>query len=113
MGRLGRPFSRRPKWKDFNARIELVFDPDHDHPLESVLMGHPERRIPFLVPRYQVLDAGGRELARGDDNRQGRRTIVLPQPVVTREQRIVLAAACPEVPAALFAVRCYATAGLD
>jgi hypothetical protein len=95
------------------ARIELVFDPDHDHPMESVLMGHPERRMPFLVPRYRVLDAAGRELARCDENHQARHVIVLPQPVLTRELRIELTAPSPQIPAALFAVRCYAHAASD
>jgi hypothetical protein len=31
------------------ARIELCFDTDFDHPMESVLMGHPERVMPFCV----------------------------------------------------------------
>ncbi len=30
-------------------RIELSFDTDFDHPMESVLMGHPEREIPFCT----------------------------------------------------------------
>ena len=37
------------------GRIELVFDTDYDHPLESVLMGHPERVIPFCVPQVVIL----------------------------------------------------------
>ncbi|PWU08683.1 MAG: FAD-binding dehydrogenase [Verrucomicrobia bacterium] len=31
------------------GRLELVFDTDYDHPMESVLMGHPERVMPFCV----------------------------------------------------------------
>jgi hypothetical protein len=38
-------------------RIELVFDTDHDHPMESVLMGHPERVMPFCVPDIHILAA--------------------------------------------------------
>jgi len=95
------------------ARVELVFDPDHDHPMESVLMGHPERRMPFLVPRYRVVDAEGRELARGEENHQARHVLVLREPVVTRALRIELTAPSAQVPAALFAVRCYATAAGD
>jgi hypothetical protein len=36
------------------SRIELVFDTDFDHPMESVLMGHPERVMPFCIQRFEV-----------------------------------------------------------
>jgi len=35
-------------------RIEMCFDTDFDHPMESVLMGHPERVMPFCVPDFAV-----------------------------------------------------------
>lgn len=38
------------------SRVELKFDADSDHPAESVLMGHPERMVPFCVPKLVVLD---------------------------------------------------------
>ena len=38
------------------SQIELVFDTDYDHPMESVLMGHPERVMPFCVRNLAVLD---------------------------------------------------------
>ena len=40
-------------------RIELLFDTDYDHPLESVLMGHPERVMPFCVAEVVVEEGGG------------------------------------------------------
>ena len=45
------------KWPEAKtiARIELVFDTDYDHPMESVLMGHSERIMPFCVPNIEVL----------------------------------------------------------
>jgi hypothetical protein len=39
------------------SSVELMFDTDHDHPMESVLLGHPERVMPFCVPKVVVLDA--------------------------------------------------------
>ncbi len=89
------------------ARIELMFDPDYDHSMESVLMGHPERRMPFCVERYRVLDEGGNVLATCADNHQARNVIVLSPPVATRALRIELTAPAPHVPVALFEVRCY------
>ncbi|HWH70328.1 MAG TPA: FAD-dependent oxidoreductase, partial [Candidatus Sulfotelmatobacter sp.] len=38
------------------SRVELVFDTDYDHPMESVLMGHPERAMPFCVPQVILRD---------------------------------------------------------
>ena len=38
------------------SRVELTFDTDYDHPMESVLMGHPERVMPFCVPNLVVLN---------------------------------------------------------
>ena len=73
-------------------------------------MGHPERRMPFCVERYRVLDGEGRVLAACTENHQARNVIVLPEPVITRSLRIELEAPDPHVPAALFEVRCYATA---
>jgi hypothetical protein len=89
------------------ARIELMFDPDYDHPLESVLMGHPERRMPFCVERYRVFEEANVMLADCSENHQARNVIVLPAAVSTRALRIELTAPSAHVPAALFAVRCY------
>ena len=92
------------------ARIELMFDVDYDHPMESVLMGHPERRMPFCVERDRVLDEHGALLAACADNHQARNVIVFAKPVTTRALRIELIAPGPHVPAALCEVRCYASA---
>lgn len=91
------------------ARVELMFDPDYDHPMESVLMGHPERRMPFCVERYRILDQDGAVLASCDDNHQARNIIRFARPVQVSELRIELTAPSAQVPAALFDVRCYAT----
>ena len=92
------------------ARIELMFDPDYDHPMESVLMGHPERRMPFCVERYRLLDEAGNVLAACSDNHQARNVIVLERPVTTRALRLEVTAPAANVPAAVCEVRCYASA---
>jgi hypothetical protein len=89
------------------GRIELLFDTDFDHPLESVLMGHPERVMPFCVRQFRVLDGRGQVLAECSDNHQTRRTLRIEPAVTTAELRIELTAPCPQVPASLFAVRCF------
>ena len=70
-------------------------------------MGHPERRMPFCVERYRVLDERCALLASVTDNHQARNVIVLPQPVTTRLLRVELTAPAPHIPAALFRIGCY------
>jgi len=90
------------------SRIEIVFDTDADHPMESVLFGHPERDIMFCVQEYRVLDSDGRELFAVTDNHQTRRSHVLSESVTTTRVRIETTRPNPNVPAALFAVRLFA-----
>jgi hypothetical protein len=87
-------------------RIELSFDTDFDHPMESVLMGQPERDMPFCVRSYRILDSGGAVLHECAENHQTRNSIVLPEAVVTPELHIEILAT-HGAPAALFEVRCY------
>ncbi len=89
-------------------RIELSFDTDFDHPMESVLMGHPERFMPFCVKRYRVLDAGMQVIATCDSNHQTRNTICLEEPISTSCLTIELLETQGNTPAALFDIRCYA-----
>jgi len=109
------------------ARIEMAFDTDYDHPMESVLMGHPERVMPFCVrdlavtvPVKQPVPAGqaaglaapGAESAslhlEITGNHQSLHVIRLPAPIVTDTLEFRLVAPGVHVPAALFAVRCFA-----
>ena len=109
------------------ARIEFSFDTDFDHPMESVLMGHPERVMPFCVRELRVVVpakkpvlaghangmerhdlAGERLLWEITDNHQSRQVIRLEQPVTTEVLEFRLFAPGAQVPAALFEVRCFA-----
>lgn len=89
------------------GRIELSFDADFDHPMESVLMGHPENVMSFCVRRYRILDETGAVIAQCDDNHQTRNTILLEKPVSTRVLTIQMEQSAGHAPAALFEVRCY------
>jgi hypothetical protein len=90
------------------ARVELMFDTDFDHPMETVLWGHPENRMPFCARGYRLLDDTGRVLAEGREQHQTRAVVVLPQAVTTKSLRIEITRPEKNIPAALFAVRCYA-----
>jgi hypothetical protein len=88
-------------------RIELMFDTDYDHPMESVLMTHPETAMPFCVKRYQITDDQGRVIASCDDNHQTRNVIPLPMTITTRALNVHLIETHGGTPAALFDLRCY------
>jgi hypothetical protein len=89
----------------------LAFDVDFDHAMESVLLGQPERVMPFCVKHYRVLDGAGRVLAEVTDNHQARNTVRLDSPTTTDRLRIELLATHGCVPAGLFEVRCYSLKG--
>jgi FAD dependent oxidoreductase len=88
------------------GRIELVFDTDFDHPLESVLLGHPEREIPFCVKHYRILSARDALLFECEANHQTRNSVVLGEPVSTSELHVEVLETYG-APAALFELRCY------
>ncbi|MCU1238635.1 MAG: FAD-dependent oxidoreductase, partial [Candidatus Solibacter sp.] len=87
-------------------RIELSFDTDFDHPMESVLMGHPEREIPFCVKRYRIRNDTGQVIFESAENHQTRNHVVLAEPVRTAEIQIEILET-RSAPAAVFEVRCY------
>ncbi len=89
------------------SRIVLFFDPDYDHPMESVLMGHPEDRVPFVVKDYKIEDGQGRLLHQTKGNYLGRNEILLTEPSVTDKIVITLDHPTDNCPAALFEVICY------
>ncbi|MBE7178859.1 MAG: hypothetical protein INR69_20830 [Mucilaginibacter polytrichastri] len=89
------------------ARLELSFDTDFDHPMESVLMTHPESAMPFCVQNFRVLDGDGKTLHTTTGNYQTRKTILFPEPVNTAKLIIQLDHPAANVPAALFEARVY------
>ncbi|MEO0334565.1 MAG: FAD-binding dehydrogenase, partial [Bacteroidota bacterium] len=87
--------------------IQLHFDTDFDHPLESSLLGHPEREMPFCVKRYSLYDGNGKILHREENNHQTINRITLDQPVTTNQITLKLQHPSADIPAALFGVYFY------
>jgi hypothetical protein len=87
-------------------QIEIVFDTDYDHPMESVLMGHPERVMPGCVTAFEVRGEDGELLARVEENHQTRARVKLAQPVTTRRLSLVILHHGQALPA-IYEVRCY------
>ena len=89
-------------------RVVLKFDTDADHPMESVLMTHPETVMPFCVRTFRLCDDQGRVVWSVEGNYQTIRTIDFPVPIET--SRLVLFVEHPSdrTPAAVFEILCYA-----
>jgi hypothetical protein len=86
--------------------IEITFDTDYDHPMESVLMGHPERVMPGCVTAFEVRNDTGSLLARVDNNHQTRYILNLASPIETQAITVVILAHGPALPA-IFQIGCY------
>ena len=91
------------------GRIELAFDVDYDHPMESALFGHPEAVMPFCVEHYRICDDREQLVAEVTKNHQGRNTVVFDQPLSTKRLSVHLLETHGNAPAALFGLRCYRT----
>jgi hypothetical protein len=87
------------------SRIDLFFDGDYDHPMETVLWGHPEREVPFCVKHYRILADNGKILAEVHDNHQAQNTIRLEQPVITKRLRIEGLSTGTPIPPSVFAIQ--------
>jgi hypothetical protein len=87
--------------------IEMGFDTDFDHPMETVLMGQPESAMPFCVSRYRVCDDAGRVLADIAANHQTRNTLRFDPPVMARGLRVECVTGSAVASAAVCDIRCY------
>ena len=85
-------------------RVELSFDTDFDHPMESVLMTHPENVMPLCVRNYTLEDAGGNVIYKKEGNYQTRNIIQFEQPLTTKGLTLRMEAPGENVPAALFQI---------
>jgi FAD dependent oxidoreductase len=86
--------------------IEITFDTDYDHPMESVLMGHPERVMPGCITAFEIRTSEGTILAHVEDNHQTRFQLQLEAPLNTCGISIAVLSFWPSLPA-IFEVRCY------
>ncbi len=87
--------------------VVLSFDTDFDHPLESVLMTHPETTTPFCIRDLVVCNDQQQRVYELTDNYQSRHAIRFAQPVNTSSLSIHLNAVNGAGPASLMEIRCY------
>lgn len=97
------------KWTESQIirEIYLHFDTDFDHPMETVLIHHPENAMPFCVSAYKLVDDNGKVVFEQTDNHQSLNRIVLQNPIKTQALTLIL---IPNglTPASLMGIRCYA-----
>lgn len=95
------------------GRIELRFDTDFDHAMESVLYTQPEDAMPHCVQDFTVTvdtAAGPQTLAAVRDHHQTCWTLSLDEPVSTDRLRVAVHRVNGNAPAAIFSLRAYADA---
>ncbi|MDW5266243.1 MULTISPECIES: FAD-dependent oxidoreductase [Acidobacteriaceae] len=85
--------------------IAITFDTDFDHPMESVLLTHPEYVMPGCITAFRVRTSEGQTLAEVNENHQTRWHLTLKEPLLTRGITIDVLAYGPAVPA-IFEVSC-------
>ena len=87
--------------------VVLKFDTDYDHPMETVLMGHPENVMPFCVRNYSILNDKGETLYEKCGNYQTVNKVVFEKPVDTKTLTIKVEHPSENIPAAVFEILCY------
>lgn len=87
--------------------IKLFFDCDYDHPLESTLMGHPEKTIPFTVADYSIYESSGKLVQEVEGNYQAINTITLKDPIVTDRLTFQFSRKLENIPVSVFKISIY------
>lgn len=88
------------------STIEMTFDTDFDHPMESVLLTHPERIMPACIRAYSVVTDEGKTIFNVSNNHQTRQKLHLDTPIMTSGIRINILEWGSSLPA-IYEVRCY------
>jgi hypothetical protein len=93
--------------KKLIKKLILSFDTDFDHPMESVLMTHPENVMVFCVRDYVIYDEAGNAVYEKQGNYQTRNVIEFPEGVHTGSLTFRFSHPSAHTPAAVFEVRVY------
>jgi hypothetical protein len=88
-------------------RIVVNLDTDYDHGMESCLMGHPERIMPFCVQSISAWDNNGNCLGEISDNHQSQVRFELRESVTTDSIKIKVMHPSESTPASVFSINCY------
>jgi hypothetical protein len=86
------------------SKINLHFDGDYDHPMETVQLLHPESRIPFCVSEGHIEDEKGNLIAEIRNNYQPVFEYVLKKPIKAQELIFYFSKSNPDLPVSLLAM---------
>lgn len=89
------------------SEVNLYFDSDFDHPMESTLMGHPESEIPFCAKSFLIKDDSGKVIYHPKENHQTIQKVRFQEPVTTTSLTIEFEKRVENVPLSVFGVTCY------
>ncbi|MFM1902984.1 MAG: hypothetical protein RLZZ440_884 [Planctomycetota bacterium] len=89
-------------------QIRVSFDTDFDHPMESVLMHHPEPAMPFCIKSARLVDEAGSVIAELVDNHQSHWDVRCEGGLTTRLLRLEVRHPPSGCPAAVFRIRAFA-----
>lgn len=87
--------------------VVLKFDTDFDHPMESVLQGHPESVMPFCVADYILYDDRQRVVFEKKGNYQSINRIAFDSPLQTSQLTLEVKHPSSNIPAAVYQIQCY------
>ncbi|MGC9449942.1 MAG: FAD-dependent oxidoreductase [Oceanipulchritudo sp.] len=91
------------------SQVKIFFDPDWDHPLETVILRHGFRVMPSLVQDFDLLNGDGAILAEVRDNHQAKVVIDLgSRSVPVNELRLRVQPKQNPFPAAVFGIQILA-----
>lgn len=89
------------------SEVQLYFDTDFDHPMESTLMGHPESEIPFCAKSFLIKDASGSVIYHQKENHQTIQKVQFPSPIRTQKLTFEFERREESVPLSVFGISCY------
>ncbi|REG78252.1 FAD-dependent oxidoreductase [Algoriphagus antarcticus] len=89
------------------STVQLYFDTDFDHPMESTLMGHPEFEIPFCAKSFQIKDDSGKVIFHQKENHQTIQEVKFQAPVRTQKLTFEFEKRVESVPLSVFGIVCY------
>ncbi len=94
------------KWDDLIEikHVIIEFDPDWDHPMETVLLTHPEEVVPFMVKDFDLVTDDGQILAEVRDHHNARYELKLNESLKVKSLTVKVHAT-HGTPAAIFRVR--------
>jgi hypothetical protein len=89
------------------SKMELFFDTDYDHPLESVLLHNPETKMAFCADEVQIYNNNNELLGAISGNYLPRRIIQFAKPITVNELKINISNSDTTSSPSLFEIRCY------